>query len=272
MTRFFANTFYTIRPSACLGASLLAVASFGNLSEYRQSIIMFISVFVGSASCFLINDIADVKKDLHNKKRRPIATGDLPLAHAKSVAIAFSALYVSLSIYLGTYQLIISLVTLIIFITYAFINHGYGLIANLTVALCTILSMFYGGIPDSLDPIFYFLTASTFFVIMSREIMLDILDVSGDKVSGKSSLPIKLISKGVRRAIIVGYLLATVSLLTGAVLYQPYPIRVLFVASIVSLWAPMLIKWKSEEQTFALFNIRASHVFFVVIIITLFLR
>ena len=246
------------------------MASFGNLSEFQLSIIMFIAVFFGSATCFLINDIADIAKDQHNQKHRPIATGEFPLALAKSIAVVFGLLYGLLSFSLGIDQFMICLTTLSIFLIYPLINHRYGFVANLLVAVCTILSMLYGGLPDSIDSVFYLVMIATFFVIVSREIMLDMLDVRGDEISGKDSLPISMSKKGTRRAIVFGYTLACIPLLIGAVSYQF--LIAFFIVSVASLWVPLLTNWKSDERAFALFNIRTSHIYFVLVIIILIIR
>ena len=261
---------YSIRPSACLGVALFAVAAYQDTSDPLLLTIIFGGAFSGAASCFLINDLHDIEKDLLNEKQRPIATGRLPKNQVIYAIVIFLTAYIWLSIFLGTISVIICLATTLIFFTYSKINHAYGFFANITVAVCVVLSFLYGGSLVQFDDTLILLTISTFFVIVSREIMLDVLDKKGDLMFGKSSIPLSKSNNIVITIIFIGYLLGTVPLLF--LMGEAWILTISISTMLAILWLPLLMCIFLPRLDWMLFNIRSSHGFFGLLIAILFLR
>ena len=96
------HVLFSIRPSACVMVSVFALAAYRpDSSEWTLAILLAVCSFFGSAFCFLVNDIYDRKKDILNNKLRPIATGELPVGHARFWAFAFALIYVATSFAFG---------------------------------------------------------------------------------------------------------------------------------------------------------------------------
>lgn len=256
---------YSIRPSACLGVALFASSAYG-MHDYTI-ILIFTSTFLGSACCFLINDIFDRKKDLLNDKKRPIATGALPLNAAIWAAIITGLSYLLLAGFLGLATLIIAFITLFTFLTYSWINNRHGFIANLIVAIMVAISFVYGGILREIDEVLILILTSAFFVSISREIMLDISDMKGDQAVGKTSIPLQFSEKITKLFILSGYLLGSIPIFL--LFNQPVNFELTF-AILLSLWLPMLAFTKHPK--WAMWNVRSSHIFFGFLILTLAIR
>ena len=105
---------YTIRPSATLGTCLLTFAAFNpQEGEWNQAWLLVVSMFFGSAFCFMINDIYDREKDLLNKKSRPIATGVISMPTAIKVTVIFACLLLIFSWFLGIHVFLLAIAFLL---------------------------------------------------------------------------------------------------------------------------------------------------------------
>lgn len=272
MINLLSNILYSIRPSACLGAGLLAIAAFQPITEYFIAIIIFTSVFSGSACCFLVNDIADRDKDLLNKKNRPITTGKLSAHHSKISACIFGGLYFILSAYLGAFHLIIFGITMFVFLVYPALNNRYGLIANQLVAFSVCLSLVYGVGTLNMNATLWHFIFSTYFIIIAREIMLDGLDVKGDRIIGKPSIPIRYGELKTAWFVGIGYFLGSIPILLLILPSTSKGISIILILSLTALWVPFIYSLTNRKLNWMLYNVRSSHLFFGLIIAALFIR
>lgn len=261
---------YSIRPSACLGVGLFAASAYQDASDPMILTTIFLSAFAGAAGCFLLNDLFDVRKDILNNKKRPIATGELPREIAISSSVIFLLFYAVASIYLGIYCFIISCITILAFITYPRINNKFGLVSNILVALNVALAFFYGGVLNQLDEVLMLVITSVFFVTISREIMLDALDKKGDSGIGKSSIPLSVSARNMTLIVLGGYLLGSIPILW---LVSRAPFFTIFGLTLIAvLWLPLIVRLFFPRIDWILFNIRFSHTYFGLMIAFLFLR
>ena len=270
MLTLLSRLFYSIRPSACLGVALFAVATFQNAKEVMTMTVIFLSTFAGAAACFLVNDIYDREKDLLNNKNRPIATGALPKSVAVSSAVTFSVCYLGASIYLGIYPLILFTITMVTFLIYPKINNTYGFLANVLVAVNVALAFVYGGILNEMDKSAVLLMISVFFVTVSREIMLDALDVNGDEEIGKCSVPLRVGKRKMTIVVVAGYFLASIPLVL--LINQEALFSIFIITMLAALWLPLIVRIAFPRMDWILFNIRSSHTFFGLLIALMFLR
>jgi 4-hydroxybenzoate polyprenyltransferase len=267
---FISALFYSIRPSACIGISLFAVAAIGRWDDISVIILTFISAFIGGCGCFLINDIFDREKDLKNNKLRPIATGEIPVRTAFAIAVICCLVMLILSVFLSFNTFILSILLIAGFWLYPFINQHFGLFSNIWVSVCSALAFIYGALVYDLTPLIYLATFFTFFVNIGREILLDALDTKGDHAVGKPSIPIAYGEKGTVIVVSVFFSFASLTVI-GYLLYFPttWP---WMCALLLLLWAPFFMKKNEGFRKWALFNIRLSHLLFLLLIVLLFVK
>ncbi|RYY49923.1 MAG: hypothetical protein EOO06_05655 [Chitinophagaceae bacterium] len=267
---FTSALFYSIRPSACFGISLFAVAAMGQWDDVSAAMLVFFSAFLGGCGCFLINDIFDREKDIKNNKLRPIATGQIPVRKAFIISVVCCLAMLISSVFLSYENFILSILLIAGFWVYPYINQRFGLFSNIWVSVCSALAFIYGALIYDLTSLIYFATAFVFFVNISREILLDALDTTGDKAVGKPSIPINYGEKGTRVAVSVFFALA--SLAIAAYLYHYPTTWPWMVALLLLLWIPFFMKKQEGFRKWALFNIRLSHLLFLVLIALLFFK
>jgi 4-hydroxybenzoate polyprenyltransferase len=119
----------------------------------------------------------------------------------------------------------------------------------------------------------FYLSLIIFIMILVREILLDWLDVSGDKAVGKRSIPIVFGTRGT-----LGFIFLLLLITTAVVLCAPMLVSLYdwawysLIAALVITWIPIFLIVKNPSEKNILFNIRFSHVTFVFIVLGILLR
>ena len=263
--------FYSIRPSASIGAAALAVSAYKPGSdELIEAILLIVSVFFGGAYCFIMNDIYDRDKDLLNDKKRPIATGFVSMNLAVGSAIVCVIVTLTTSLFLGTYELLLAILYLMGVSVYSFVNSKTGLFANAMVALF-VSGMHWGVAILKPDPALIASSLFLFFFTVPRELLLDWLDIKGDRGSGKPSFPMNHSPKANIWVVTASLLLSTGSLYFLQNNYNTL-FMVLYVLSIVTAWGSFAPFLKNADRKHALLSVRLSHISFVLLILALFSR
>lgn len=264
---------YTIRPSATLGACLLVFAAF-NPSGNDWGLItpLMLATFFGSAFCFLINDIIDKEKDLKNNKKRPMATGVIPMSVAITVTILCALIFIVSTYFLGELPFWLSFVFLVLAYGYSYVNLRVGLLANALVAFM-VSGTQWGVYLIKPDEILIWTSLILFFFTIPRELLLDWLDRLGDKEVGKSSAP--LYYSPARNKLIIAFFLSLSSLSLITLLltadFTIYSSTLLIITSISSWvsFAPFMYKPDNRK---ALLCVRLSHSTFALLILTMLTR
>lgn len=262
--------FYSIRPSACIGAAFFATASLSKYDDFLVVALTFIASFIGGAGCFLINDIYEREKDLKNNKLRPIATGELPVRTAFNIAVICCIFMLMVSIYLSLNTFLLAILLIVGFWLYPFINQRFGLLANLWVSVCSSLAFLFGGLVYEITPIIYIAMLASFFVNIGREILLDSFDQVGDQAVGKPSIPLIYGQKKMKVIVLFFYALGSIVFLKhlqSSLNEWPW-----IVSMLILLWFPFFIRRDLGFRKWALFNVRLSHFFFAILITFLFIR
>lgn len=180
-----------IRPVNCIITliSVLCGAWVGKGIIFNNKI--FLAGIVGFIVCAygnVINDIMDIEIDRINNPKRPLVSGKVKKNSALLMAILLIVGSLVLSFFLGFKPLLLVIITILLLSFYS-LYFKKTLLANFIVAIIAGLSFIFGGfITDniiSLVPAFFALLIHT-----PREIIKDIMDIKGDRVSGVSSLPI----------------------------------------------------------------------------------
>jgi len=152
MVQFLFNLFKSIRPRQTLkNLSILAPLVFsGGLFITQNLLISIYAVIIFSmmtSSIYLINDIVDLPKDrLHPiKKKRPIASGKLPIPAALFIAILGIFLSLSLSFSLGLFFFLALLLYFVLQIGYIFYLKNIIILDILIIASGFILRVYAGA-------------------------------------------------------------------------------------------------------------------------------
>ncbi|MEQ8239822.1 MAG: UbiA family prenyltransferase [Cyclobacteriaceae bacterium] len=254
--------------------SIFTVAAFRpEATEIETAILLFVDAFAGAAFCFLINDVFDREKDRLNQKSRPIATGALTVRFA-IVAIGFFMLtYLIVSFLLGMVVFVLAIISLVLFTLYSPVNNRGGFIANILVAICASGSVWGVAIVRDYEPTLFYLSLLIFFMILIREILLDWLDISGDKAIGKTSIPILFGAKKTAWFVALLLMINTVLVCSAPFMVSISMLSLIaLILAIVITWVAILFLFKNLSERMILFNIRFSHVTFVFMVIAILWR
>ncbi len=188
------NHFKLLRPFNILISALamiLSSAILGEIFNYEILIPVLLTVmfFTGAANAF--NDYIDCDIDFINRPKRPIPSAKVK----KKTAFIISAILFFLGslscITLNIYAIIIGLfISLPLIIFYSKIFKGLPLIGNIITSLILSLSfIFCGAAFENFKPMLIpsFLA---FGLTLVRELIKDIADIKGDKLSGLNTFPI----------------------------------------------------------------------------------
>ena len=265
--------FTSIRPPVTIGACFLTLAAFNpNETELIQVILLMVAAFFGSSYCFLANDIFDREKDVLNNKSRPIATGLLSVRVASVMCVVFASIFIIATWFLGTIVFALSFLFLFIASIYSYINQRNGFFANLIVAFMVSSTQWGVGILKP-DEFLWLTSVFLFFYTIPREILLDWLDMPGDKNSGKSSIPLIYSTRYLKRVITFLSITSIFSLVI--ILYTTKPDTILFwLIGLACLFCgvsfvPFL---KRPDENGTMLSVKASHLPYLFLILALFFR
>ncbi|MFX0072200.1 MAG: geranylgeranylglycerol-phosphate geranylgeranyltransferase [Candidatus Hermodarchaeota archaeon] len=211
---FLKASIVIMRPVNCIMGSLTVIIGLLNTRTGVSFEILLINLILGiityyfiAGSGMIINDIYDIEIDKINRPSRPIPSGKVSLKQAKilfvltyGIGVLISILH-SLIFNLGIYNIILAVFFGFIGWLYAAWGKKQGFIGNIIVSVSFSIGLIYGAILNSfLIPIYiYFFFLTSFFLLLSREIVKGCEDIEGDKEEGVKTLAIKI---GIKKAII----------------------------------------------------------------------
>jgi geranylgeranylglycerol-phosphate geranylgeranyltransferase len=157
------------------------------------------SILFGAAAAFLIlsggnalNDYFDRDIDAVNKPGRPIPSGRVPRKGALAFAAVLFGAGLGASFFLPAGASALAVLNTYLLIVYARHSKRMLVLANLLVAWMTAsVFLFAEAILRRADLPVVVLSASAFFIMMTREILKDIEDLEGDRRAGASTVPIR---------------------------------------------------------------------------------
>lgn len=256
------SLFVILRPfiSSIAGFVAITVAYFteNSVDAFTQAL-LFIVVFLTSSFGFVLNDIIDINKDKFNHKDRILVNGKLSLSYAIKFVKYLSILSLVLSSIISPNVFIINFVTLSLLGVYSYINNKYGFLANIITSICSSFVLIIGMATGKFNPIILLLSFSTFFLILAREIVLDLRDIDSDTRFEKNSIPIQI---GVEKSnIIVGILLSistSILLFSCSVVGNIYYTFFLGVLFSILVWSSFFYYWRNQDsqgiKTFLLYS------------------
>ncbi len=183
-------------------------------------VILFVSIAASlvTAAGNIVNDIFDIDTDKISHQDRVLVLGKISKKEAWTEYILLNSISFIISVSLSIKLMVIILTTIILLYIYSSTLKNLPLIGNLTIAFLTGLAFIYGGFAAG-NPMAAIVPAIFAFLInLIREIVKDMQDVEGDKISGVNTFPIKF---GFQKSKIL-ILFITFSL----ILYTLYPFRI----------------------------------------------
>ncbi|HTA61581.1 MAG TPA: geranylgeranylglycerol-phosphate geranylgeranyltransferase [Bacteroidia bacterium] len=181
-----------------------------NLSAINFSILCVCVQLLIAAGC-IFNDIMDRHIDKINKPHTHIVGRVISLGAAKKLFVATTILILLLSAYISMYLftqwVYISIAVYMLSILYSLYLKKSPLFGNVTVALLAsfiplVILLFAKNCIAMLNNpkitiLIYLYAAFSFFIIIPRELSLDISDIEGDRAGGCKTLPIVI---GIKKA------------------------------------------------------------------------
>jgi geranylgeranylglycerol-phosphate geranylgeranyltransferase len=185
-----------------------AIASGSNYLSYNIIYGMFAVFFIGAGS-MPFNDYFDWEIDKLNHPNRPLSSGLFKPNFGLHVGIIFFAIGIIFSYLINILCLTIASIAIILIIIYEVAYKNKAFIGNIIVAFTTAISFTYGGaiIGELIKPTFF--TLISFFIFLGREIIMDVRDFEGDKIT-RITLPIRV---GRKPAASLGSILIIISMI-----------------------------------------------------------
>lgn len=170
---------------------LIGTGGYIKEANIQSVIIAVVSAMAIAAGGNAQNDYYDQKTDAINRPERPIPSGRV----SPRFAFIFSILCYTAGIVMGWIigietGLVASAVAIILWL-YAARGKMMGLGGNLVIALICALAFIYGGLTVKNPVLAVFPAVFAFLMHLSREIIKDVQDISGDRQSGARTLAVR---------------------------------------------------------------------------------
>jgi geranylgeranylglycerol-phosphate geranylgeranyltransferase len=177
--------------AAITGLSVLVGTSGCGLKAHAAGIVLaVVSAMLIASGGNSLNDYYDYEIDKINRPQRPLPAGLLQPKTAVFLGYLWIALGLVLAYFIGIKPLALALAVSILLWLYAARGKRMGLSGNLAVALVCGLAFVYGGLTVENVGISLFPAGFAFLMHLSREIIKDVQDRSGDLAQGAKTLPI----------------------------------------------------------------------------------
>jgi len=150
-----------------------------------------IAVFFVTGGSMTFNDYFDWPVDVMSHPKRPIPKGVISPKEMLAFSIVFFTIGLAIAFYINLLCGAIMTGSLLLLVVYEIFTKNIGITGNLTVAFISAMSFTFGG--ASVNNPFASLVISiiAFFIIIGREIIMDIRDKEGDKQLRKT-LPVQI--------------------------------------------------------------------------------
>jgi geranylgeranylglycerol-phosphate geranylgeranyltransferase len=196
-----------LRPINCLMGSLTVIIGLLNTrtgilpEKLVVNIILGIIAYIFIAgSGMVINDIYDIEIDLVNRPQRPIPRGSITVSQAQILFGIYLIIGLIASVFnsalniLGFSNIVLAIIFGLIGWVYAKWGKRSGFIGNIVVSISFSIGLIYGAVLNSsIIPIYiYFFFFTSFFLLLSREVIKGCEDIEGDKLQGVKTLAIRI--------------------------------------------------------------------------------
>jgi len=197
-----------------------------------------LTYFFISGSSMIINDYYDIEIDKINRPERPIPRGSISLKQAKILWVSTILIGIILSI-IHSLLFNIGFLVPIIVVFMAFIGWFYaawgkksGFIGNIIVGISFSIGLIYGAVLNNSGiPLYiYYFFLTSFFLLISREVIKGCEDVEGDKKEGVKTLAIRI---GIKKSTTISMIFAVVAVVFYILPYFTVINQLLFLISMI---------------------------------------
>ena len=194
MISCLSNHLELLRPFNVLISALAMIISasiLGELLNYEKLIPVIITVMCFTGAANAINDFIDFKIDHINRPDRPIPSGRIKRKSALIISILLFLIGSFFCFKLGKNAIIVGFfISIPLIVLYSIVLKGLPLIGNIVTSLILGLSFIFCGL--AFDNISHMIAPAllAFGLTLLREIIKDISDIDGDRLSGLRTLPI----------------------------------------------------------------------------------
>jgi len=175
----------------------------------ERLIIAMIAVFFITSGSMAFNDYFDRDIDKKAHPDRPIPSGKITPVQGLTLSIILFSVSLTLSFFINILCFIIAVVTIDLLILYETTLKNKILVGNIVVAFIIAISFSYGGASVGKPEMSLDFTLLAFFLMLGREILMDVTDMEGDKLN-RYTLPMKI---GKRNATFIGCFFLLLSVL-----------------------------------------------------------
>ena len=235
-----------LRPVNLLIAEASLLVSFilaGEFPPLRDFLLSSCVVLFLAGGGYALNDYADLEADRLAHPSRPIPRGEADRNRSLLFGLALLFLGALFAFFLRPLPLLIALSVLLLLLLYDFYLKNLPFIGNLAVALsASVLFLFGGALVGRLEALIY-PALFAFLYHLGRELVKDVEDLAGDRVSGRLTLP--LVWGEVRTLRFAGAIFLLLVLLTPIpYLMKAYNLRYLLIV-ILGVDIPLLcVIWR----------------------------
>ncbi|MEF8879971.1 MAG: geranylgeranylglycerol-phosphate geranylgeranyltransferase [Candidatus Thermoplasmatota archaeon] len=192
-----------IRPEiTVLGMVCVYIGAVSAGAEYfsLDLLLAMIAVFLVGAGSMPFNDFFDYEIDKTIHPDRPLQKGLLKPKTAFWSGIIMFLLALFLSVFVNLMVFLFSVIGITLICLYEIVSKSRGFLGNVVVSFTTALAFSYGGavVGNLVKPLFF--TSVAFFIFLSREILMDVRDVEGDR-EVRVTLPVMI---GRKKAVYMG--------------------------------------------------------------------
>ena len=179
-------------------------------SDATTALYASLPFFLAASGGFALNDYYDLPKDRINKPYRAIPSGKLTANFAFTFGIVLLSLAVLISffVYRNNAQLLIYLVSIAGAGLYSLVVKYLSLSKTILTAAISVLPMIYVIDALSYPPAYFLIPVGGLFFLLGRELLMDIRDMVGDRLSQMTTLPMVM---GSRLTALIAFLLLGVS-------------------------------------------------------------
>ncbi|MGA9362757.1 MAG: UbiA family prenyltransferase [Bacteroidota bacterium] len=217
-------------------------------NQYSYAILLALPLWFIAMGGFALNDYCDAYRDRINKPYRPIPSNRLSSDNVLALSIFLLMAGLGLAVYNVGHHIvdIFQVVFLVGVILYNFIIRTWAIAKSFyTAALCALL-VSYPILSHSYDLAYLFLPLATFFFILGRETLMDLLDMKGDQMSGILTLPV-LIGPTRTRIVAFGSLLLGVTLILPLLSTELTVPNIARLAAMITSMLLFLLLWLSSS-------------------------
>jgi geranylgeranylglycerol-phosphate geranylgeranyltransferase len=214
-----------LRPINDIMGSLTVIIGILNTRTNISAYLVIINIILGVITYFfvagsgmVINDIYDLEIDKINRPERPIPSGRITKQQAKIIFFATYGIGVGLSVF-HSFFFKIGFLNIILAVFFGFIGWVYakwgkksGFFGNIIVSISFSIGLIYGAILNNsiIPPYIYFFFLTSFFLLLSREIIKGCEDIEGDKEQNVKTLAIRI---GVKKSTIIALIFSLIAIL-----------------------------------------------------------